>query len=146
MSAEPIRLHAPHTNDSPGQIAGAGGLPGAVPPDATSTAKPRGQRRPQATSPTDQDAGDRPGAAPAAAGAKRKKSLLPPELAAVRLIGIAELCELVGIGRSTAERWLAAGRLPEPIRLSRTCHRWRLAEAIEWIAAGCPDPRKNRRH
>jgi predicted DNA-binding transcriptional regulator AlpA len=90
-----------------------------------------------------QAGGDLPGAAPSAAKAKTtKRPRLSPDLAAERLIGIAELCELAGIGRSTAERWLAAGRLPEPIRLSRTCHRWRLASILEWIAAGCPDPRQ----
>ena len=55
-----------------------------------------------------------------------------------QLIDIADLCSLLSIGRSTAERWLASGRLLQPIRLSRTCHRWRRVEVLDWIAAGCP--------
>jgi predicted DNA-binding transcriptional regulator AlpA len=63
---------------------------------------------------------------------------LPPDLAGKRCIGSREIRELLGLGRATFERMLAAGKLPEPIRLSRTCHRWRLEVVLAWIEAGCP--------
>jgi predicted DNA-binding transcriptional regulator AlpA len=60
-----------------------------------------------------------------------------------RLIDRAEFQQLLGFSRSCFARWLAMGRLPEPIRLSRTCHRWRWSEVQKWVADGCPDPRQN---
>jgi predicted DNA-binding transcriptional regulator AlpA len=65
---------------------------------------------------------------------------LAGDLAGERLIGRAEFQELLGVGQSTLERWRASGRLPEPIRLSRTCHRWKLSVVLQWISDGCPQP------
>ncbi len=74
-----------------------------------------------------------------------RRSPVPADLAGERLIDRAEFQALLGIGQATFERWLAMGRLPEPIRLSRTCHRWRLPEVQAWIAARCPDPGRDGR-
>jgi predicted DNA-binding transcriptional regulator AlpA len=57
-----------------------------------------------------------------------------------RLIGRAEFQRLLGVGRATFERMLSRKRVLQPIRLSKTCHRWRLGTVLDWIRAGCPDP------
>src|SRR5262249_47833814 len=49
------------------------------------------------------------------------------------LIDRAEFCRLLSISRPTFERWLSAGRVLPPIRLSRTCHRWKRSEVVAWI-------------
>lgn len=38
------------------------------------------------------------------------------------------VAERYGISRVTVWRWVAAGRLPKPVRLSPGCTRWSLAE------------------
>jgi len=57
-----------------------------------------------------------------------------PERMTLPAVGVAD-----ALGISTRQIWkmLAAGRLPEPIRLGR-CVRWRLDEIRAWVAAGCP--------
>ena len=57
-----------------------------------------------------------------------------------RLIGRAEYQRLLGIAQSTFERLLARERVLPPIALSRTCHRWRLGDVLDWLRDGCPDP------
>lgn len=47
---------------------------------------------------------------------------------------------LCGVSRSTWLRQLAMDRIPRPIRLGRRVF-WRREELIEWIRAGCPQPR-----
>ena len=46
------------------------------------------------------------------------------------LIRIADVCELLGIGRSTVYKLLSDGAFPKPVRLGPRTVRWRL-EAIE---------------
>jgi predicted DNA-binding transcriptional regulator AlpA len=67
------------------------------------------------------------------------------DLDAERLIDRGAFQALLGVSQSCFERWLAMGRLPEPIRFSRTCHRWKLAAVLDWIERGCPDARGNRK-
>jgi predicted DNA-binding transcriptional regulator AlpA len=67
---------------------------------------------------------------------------LPADLAGARLIDREQFQKLLGIGRATFERWLAQKRLPEPIRLSRTCHRWRWAVVEAFLRDGCPAPQQ----
>ncbi len=45
---------------------------------------------------------------------------------------------MLAVSRATFDRMRAAGRILQPIRLSSTCHRWRLQEVRDWVAAGCP--------
>jgi predicted DNA-binding transcriptional regulator AlpA len=50
------------------------------------------------------------------------------------------LAELLDWSPRTIDRYDAAGLLPRPIQLGGS-KRWRRAEIVGWIAAGCP-PRK----
>ncbi|MDE4140963.1 helix-turn-helix transcriptional regulator [Phaeobacter gallaeciensis] len=45
-----------------------------------------------------------------------------------------EVGEVFGIGRATVWRWLDCGKLPQPVRLSGKCTRWRVSD-IENFAA-----------
>jgi predicted DNA-binding transcriptional regulator AlpA len=47
---------------------------------------------------------------------------------------------LAGVGRATWHRLRAAGKVPPAVRLGRAV-RWRRAEIVAWIEAGCPDGR-----
>jgi excisionase family DNA binding protein len=53
------------------------------------------------------------------------------------LLNDLEVAELLGISRASAHRLRAAGRLPAPLKLGRSC-RWRRDELMRWIAAGAP--------
>lgn len=55
------------------------------------------------------------------------------------LVDARRAAALLGIGLRTLRSMDSSGRLPEPVRLSPGCIRWRLAELREWAAAGCPD-------
>lgn len=46
------------------------------------------------------------------------------------LIRLADLCEFLGVSRSSIYKWLSEGTFPEPVRLGHRMVRWRL-EAIE---------------
>lgn len=51
-----------------------------------------------------------------------------------RLIGIDEVCTLVGIGRSTCYKWIADPEIgfPRPVRLGRRASRWWLSAVLQW--------------
>ena len=49
-----------------------------------------------------------------------------------------EAAALCGLGRSTWRRLQAAGKVPPPVKLGRSC-RYRKSELLAWIDAGCPD-------
>ncbi|MFM9957264.1 MAG: helix-turn-helix transcriptional regulator [Phycisphaerales bacterium] len=49
-----------------------------------------------------------------------------------------ELAHLLGVSRSMLWKLHSSGRLPLPIRLGRST-RWRRAEVLAWLEAGCPD-------
>lgn len=53
------------------------------------------------------------------------------------LIDAAELARILSVSKPTIWRWLSEGRLPEPIRLTSQCLRWRLDAVLAWIEAGC---------
>lgn len=55
-----------------------------------------------------------------------------PELLTTR-----KAAELLGIGERTLWRYANSGRAPAPIRVGSAV-RYRRAELLEWIAAGCP--------
>lgn len=60
------------------------------------------------------------------------------------LLDARELAAMCSVSKPSIWRWLAEGRLPEPIRLTSQCLRWRRrtgdpATGVEdWIEAGCP--------
>jgi predicted DNA-binding transcriptional regulator AlpA len=49
------------------------------------------------------------------------------------------LAALLRLGLRTIRSMDRAGKLPEPIRLSSGCVRWRYAEIRAWLDAGAPD-------
>ena len=51
-----------------------------------------------------------------------------------------ELAQILNISKASLWRFLSRGRLPEPIRFTSQCLRWRRAEIEEWIRNGCPTP------
>jgi predicted DNA-binding transcriptional regulator AlpA len=57
------------------------------------------------------------------------------------LVSLAELAQLLGVSKATAERMKSSARLPRHIELSGQLHRWRRDEIERWVASGCP-PRK----
>ena len=50
------------------------------------------------------------------------------------------VAKLLSVSRLSVWRWRSAGKLPQPIKVGRTV-RWRRAEIIAWIDAGCPNCR-----
>ncbi len=54
------------------------------------------------------------------------------------LIDATELARMLAISKPSVWRWLSESRLPEPIRLTSQCLRWRRDAVLEWIDAGCP--------
>ena len=52
-----------------------------------------------------------------------------------RLLRLAELTAILGISRSTVYRYLAAGRLPQPIHLSSRCIAWKASTISAWMDA-----------
>ena len=59
-------------------------------------------------------------------------------LVASVLIDAAELARMLSVSKPTIWRWLSEGRLPEPIRLTSQCLRWKRDVVLSWIEAGCP--------
>ena len=60
------------------------------------------------------------------------------------LIDAAEFARELSVSKPTIWRLLAAQRIPEPIRLTAQCLRWRRDEVAAWIAAGCPSLNEER--
>lgn len=56
------------------------------------------------------------------------------------LIDMNTTAKLLGISRRALERMVAAQDILMPIRIAGRIPRWRLAELLEWIEAGCPHP------
>ena len=85
---------------------------------------------------------DLPDAAKAKAGDLRIDLLLGkiPEATGI-LIDTATTAKLLGISSRTLYRLNDEKATPEPVRIGGKIIRWRLAELLEWIEAGCP-PRK----
>ena len=61
-----------------------------------------------------------------------------PRTSAPLLMDARGAARLVGVSTRTWWAFHSAGRTPLPIRLGCRCTRWRRAELIAWIEAGCP--------
>jgi prophage regulatory protein len=48
------------------------------------------------------------------------------------LIRIGEVCELVGVSRSTIYHWVSEGTFPAPVRISKHSVRWKVDEIEGW--------------
>ena len=64
-----------------------------------------------------------------------KKESLPAEL-----LDVKDVAALLNCGARTVYRQSDAGRIPRPVKLGALV-RWRRAELLDWIAAGCPSCR-----
>lgn len=53
------------------------------------------------------------------------------------LVNAAEAARLIGCGERSLWRWSRSGVAPAPIKIVSAV-RYRRAEIMEWIAAGCP--------
>lgn len=51
-----------------------------------------------------------------------------------RLLTDHQVAAALGLGRSTVWRWVTEGRLPQPVRLSGKCTRWRAADIEAFVA------------
>lgn len=63
----------------------------------------------------------------------RDASLVPSVL-----IDAAELARTLAVSKPTIWRMLSDQRIPEPIRLTSQCLRWKREVVLAWIDAGCP--------
>jgi excisionase family DNA binding protein len=58
-----------------------------------------------------------------------------------QLLTVREVADLMRVSRRTVWRWVAQGRLPGPVRYSRTCVRWKASVVrayLEALPAGGP--------
>jgi excisionase family DNA binding protein len=62
-----------------------------------------------------------------------KEATIAPEL-----LTTPEAARLLNIGTRTLWRWSHSGRAPKPVTLSGRCVRFKRAELLAWVAAGCP--------
>jgi prophage regulatory protein len=56
-----------------------------------------------------------------------------------RLLRLPEVSELTSLGKSTINLWVAQGRFPKPIALSRTIKVWREIDVHRWASRICGD-------
>ncbi len=54
-------------------------------------------------------------------------------------LAAADAALLLGVSRSLFFKMHSAGKVPVPVYLTPRCPRWRRAELLAWLAAGCPD-------
>ena len=54
------------------------------------------------------------------------------------LLSARDLTVVLRLSLRTIRSMDAAGRLPEPLRLSPGCVRWKFSEIRDWVNAGCP--------
>ena len=52
----------------------------------------------------------------------------------IRLLRRAEVCELVGLARSSLYRMINAGNFPRPVMVGPKSVRWRMADVKDFIA------------
>jgi prophage regulatory protein len=57
------------------------------------------------------------------------------------LIRLTELCELLGVSRSTVYKWMAEGTFPPPVRVSERAVRWRTEDIQAWRGSLVASPR-----
>ena len=60
-------------------------------------------------------------------------NVIVPELLTTR-----EAATLCGIGERSLWRWSRSGQAPPPVKIGGTAVRYRRAELLDWIEAGCP--------
>lgn len=60
-----------------------------------------------------------------------------PTLAPSALIDAAEFARMLSVSKPTIWRLLSAQKIPEPIRLTSQCLRWRRDSVLVWVASGC---------
>jgi prophage regulatory protein len=49
------------------------------------------------------------------------------------MLTVRQLASLLKVSRRTIWRWLAQGRLPTPVRYSRTCVRWKASTVRRYL-------------
>jgi prophage regulatory protein len=59
---------------------------------------------------------------------------LDPALNAQRLLRLAEVSKMLGIGRSTVYKYVNEGRFPSPVNVGYRSVRWKLADVLAWRA------------
>jgi prophage regulatory protein len=55
-----------------------------------------------------------------------------PGLNAQRLLRLAEVSKMLGIGRSTVYKYVNEGRFPSPVNVGYRSVRWKLADVLAW--------------
>ena len=73
-----------------------------------------------------------------AKSAVSEKPSVHPQTNAFRsgtLIRLGDVCELVGVCRSTVYRWMSEGTFPEPVRIGEKAVRWRIDDIERWREA-----------
>lgn len=60
------------------------------------------------------------------------KKRLDPALNAQRLIRLAEVATMLGIGRSTIYKYVGEGSFPAPVKVGFRSVRWKLADVLAW--------------
>lgn len=68
-------------------------------------------------------------------------SLPPTDAPAAQLLDVRAVAALLDCSSRHVYRLADTGRLPPPIRLGSLV-RWRRAELLDWLAAGCPPVRQ----
>jgi len=53
---------------------------------------------------------------------------------AVRFLAIAEVCQIVGLGKSTVWERSRVGTFPQPLKLAERTTRWVSSEVDHWVA------------
>jgi prophage regulatory protein len=48
------------------------------------------------------------------------------------LVRLTEVCELIGVGRSTIYKWVNEGTFPAPVKVSERAVRWRTEDIEHW--------------
>jgi prophage regulatory protein len=61
-----------------------------------------------------------------------KEKRLDSTLNAQRLIRLAEVATMLGIGRSTIYKYVDEGKFPAPIKIGIRSVRWKLADVLAW--------------
>jgi excisionase family DNA binding protein len=54
-------------------------------------------------------------------------------LTAERLMKVDEVAELLRVSKRTVWRWVSLGRLPAPVRHSKTCVRWKTSAIRSYL-------------
>jgi predicted DNA-binding transcriptional regulator AlpA len=71
-----------------------------------------------------------------------KRRSAPSNLDAATLLDKHQVAARLGIGLWTLGAWMRSGRFPRPIRITDSCHRWRLSDLLAWIDAKAREPHR----